>query len=93
MKYGGLSKDGELENTDAVTEIIVRPAAKHTVEFSVTEVGFPLLFCRSKLVYENPKNAQHGNGESLIGFLSSQYYLINSLFAYFSYFMPQIVLA
>ncbi|KAL2662168.1 hypothetical protein AAZV13_02G025001 [Glycine max] len=37
VKYGGLSKDGELENTDAVTEIIVRPAAKHTVEFSVTE--------------------------------------------------------
>ena len=57
MKYGGLSKDGEFGNIDAVTEITVRPAAKHTVEFSVTEVGFPLLFCRSKLVFENPKNA------------------------------------
>ncbi|XP_047162519.1 patellin-3-like [Vigna umbellata] len=37
VKYGGLSKDGEFANTDAVTEITVRPAAKHTVEFSVTE--------------------------------------------------------
>ncbi|KAK7358747.1 hypothetical protein VNO77_00685 [Canavalia gladiata] len=37
VKYGGLSKDGEFGNTDAVTEITVRPAAKHTVEFSVTE--------------------------------------------------------
>lgn len=92
MKYGGLSKDGEFGNIDAVTEITVRPAAKHSVEFSVTEVGFPLLFCRSKLVFENPKNAAL-EWESLIGFLSSQYYLINSFFAYFSYFMPQIVLA
>ncbi|CAJ1937687.1 unnamed protein product [Sphenostylis stenocarpa] len=37
VKYGGLSKDGEFGNTDAVTEITVRPAAKHTVEFSVSE--------------------------------------------------------
>ncbi|RDY10025.1 Patellin-3, partial [Mucuna pruriens] len=37
VKYGGLSKDGEFGNTDAVTEITVKPAAKHTVEFSVTE--------------------------------------------------------
>ncbi|KAG5029871.1 hypothetical protein AAZX31_05G184700 [Glycine max] len=37
VKYGGLSKDGEFGNIDAVTEITVRPAAKHTVEFSVTE--------------------------------------------------------
>ncbi|TKY60496.1 Patellin-3 protein [Spatholobus suberectus] len=37
VKYGGLSKDGEFGNTDAVTEITLRPAAKHTVEFSVTE--------------------------------------------------------
>ncbi|CAJ2641411.1 unnamed protein product [Trifolium pratense] len=37
IKYGGLSKDGEFGITDAVTEITVRPAAKHTVEFPVTE--------------------------------------------------------
>ncbi|XP_020233507.1 patellin-3 [Cajanus cajan] len=37
VKYGGLSKDGEFGNNDAVTEITVRPAAKHTVEFPVTE--------------------------------------------------------
>ena len=92
MKYDGLSKDEEFGNTDAVTEITMKPTTKHTMEFSVSEVGFPLLFSRSKLVYENPKNAAL-EWESLIGFLSSQYYLINSLFAYFSYFMPQIVLA
>ncbi|KAF7834092.1 patellin-3-like [Senna tora] len=37
VKYGGLSKEGEFGNTDAVTEITVRPAAKHTVEFPVNE--------------------------------------------------------
>ncbi|KAK4840567.1 hypothetical protein QYF36_012533 [Acer negundo] len=38
VKYGGLSKDGEIfEATDAVTEITVKAAAKHTVEFPVTE--------------------------------------------------------
>ncbi|QCD95653.1 hypothetical protein DEO72_LG6g348 [Vigna unguiculata] len=37
MKYDGLSKDGELANTDVVTEITVRQASKHTVEFPVTE--------------------------------------------------------
>ncbi|KAJ0097454.1 hypothetical protein Patl1_28135 [Pistacia atlantica] len=37
VKYGGLSKDGEFAPTDAVTEITVKPAAKHTVEFPVTE--------------------------------------------------------
>lgn len=48
MKYGGLSKDGEFGNTDAVTEITVRPAAKHTVEFPVNEVGgFPLFLSSS----------------------------------------------
>jgi hypothetical protein len=40
VKYGGLSKDGEFGSADAVTEITVKPAAKHTVEFPVTEVGF-----------------------------------------------------
>ncbi|XP_057427755.1 patellin-3-like [Lotus japonicus] len=39
VKYGGLSKDGEFGVNDAVTEITVRPAAKHTVEFPVTENG------------------------------------------------------
>ncbi|XP_017969920.1 PREDICTED: patellin-3 [Theobroma cacao] len=37
VKYGGLSKDGEFANTDAVSEITVKPSAKHTVEFPVTE--------------------------------------------------------
>ncbi|KAH9713060.1 cral-trio domain-containing protein [Citrus sinensis] len=37
VKYGGLSKVGEFAATDAVTEITVKPAAKHTVEFPVTE--------------------------------------------------------
>lgn len=38
MKYGGLSKDGEFGTADAVTEITVKPSAKHTVEIPVTEV-------------------------------------------------------
>ena len=42
VKYGGLSKNGDFGNADAVTEITVRPAAKHTVEFPVTEVGVSL---------------------------------------------------
>ncbi|CAL0325231.1 unnamed protein product [Lupinus luteus] len=37
VNHGGLSKHGESENTDAVTEITVRPATKQTVEFPVTE--------------------------------------------------------
>ncbi|PNY14094.1 patellin-3-like protein [Trifolium pratense] len=37
VKYGGLSKDGEFGNSDAVTEITIKPASKHTVEFPVTE--------------------------------------------------------
>ncbi|KAK4264623.1 hypothetical protein QN277_025776 [Acacia crassicarpa] len=37
VKYGGLNKDGEFGNTNAVTEVTVRPASKHTVEFPVTE--------------------------------------------------------
>ncbi|OIW18242.1 hypothetical protein TanjilG_06326 [Lupinus angustifolius] len=37
VKYGGLSKDGEFGNTDVVTEVTVKPATKHTVEFPVTE--------------------------------------------------------
>lgn len=67
MKYGGLSKDGEFGNTDAVTEITVRPAAKHIVEFSVTEVGFPLLFFGVDR-FLRIQRMQHRNGESFIGF-------------------------
>ncbi|XVF16943.1 hypothetical protein REPUB_Repub10bG0074500 [Reevesia pubescens] len=37
VKYGGLGKDGEFANTDAITEITVKPSAKHTVEFPVSE--------------------------------------------------------
>ncbi|KAJ6697526.1 hypothetical protein OIU85_003854 [Salix viminalis] len=37
VKYGGLSKDGEFGTADAVTEITVKPSAKHTVEIPVTE--------------------------------------------------------
>lgn len=37
VKYGGLSKLGEFAATDAVTEITVKPVAKHTIEFPVTE--------------------------------------------------------
>ncbi|KAA8547176.1 hypothetical protein F0562_003615 [Nyssa sinensis] len=37
VQYGGLSKDGEFGTGDAVTEITVKPSAKHTVEFAVTE--------------------------------------------------------
>ncbi|KAJ9170156.1 hypothetical protein P3X46_018284 [Hevea brasiliensis] len=37
LKYGGLSKDGEFCTADAVTEITMKPAAKHTVEFPVSE--------------------------------------------------------
>ncbi|KAF5745086.1 patellin-3-like [Tripterygium wilfordii] len=37
VKFGGLSKDGEFGTTDAVTEITLKPTAKHTVEFPATE--------------------------------------------------------
>ncbi|KAG4176049.1 hypothetical protein ERO13_A11G226600v2 [Gossypium hirsutum] len=37
VKYGGLSKDSEFATTETVTEITVKSAAKHTVEFPVTE--------------------------------------------------------
>ncbi|EEF36972.1 patellin-3 [Ricinus communis] len=37
VKYGGLSKDGEFGTTDTVTEITIKPAGKHTVEFPVSE--------------------------------------------------------
>ncbi|KAJ7945175.1 patellin-3-like [Quillaja saponaria] len=37
VKYGGLSKNGESGTADAVTEITLRPASKHIVEFPATE--------------------------------------------------------
>ncbi|KAI7756186.1 hypothetical protein M8C21_032392 [Ambrosia artemisiifolia] len=40
VQYGGLSREGEQEFTsgDAVTEEIIKPATKHTVDIPVTEV-------------------------------------------------------
>lgn len=40
VQYGGLSREGDQEFTtsDPVTEITVKPAAKHTVEIPVSEV-------------------------------------------------------
>ncbi|MBA0721215.1 hypothetical protein Golax_008779 [Gossypium laxum] len=39
VQYGGLSREGEQEFsvTDAVTEVTIKPAAKHSVEFPITE--------------------------------------------------------
>ncbi|OAY23766.1 patellin-3 [Manihot esculenta] len=39
VQYGGLSREGELEFSvaDSVTEVIVKPATKYTVEFSFSE--------------------------------------------------------
>ncbi|KHG00007.1 Patellin-5 -like protein [Gossypium arboreum] len=39
VQYGGLSRDGEQEFTvaDAATEVTIKPATKHSVEFPVTE--------------------------------------------------------
>ena len=44
-QYGGLSREGEQEFTtaDAVTEIIIKPAAKHIIEFPADEVVSPNL--------------------------------------------------
>ncbi|KAL2532865.1 Patellin-3 [Abeliophyllum distichum] len=36
-QYGGLSKDGDFGTADSVTEIILRPSAKHIVECPVTQ--------------------------------------------------------
>ncbi|KAL7141855.1 hypothetical protein ABFS83_08G082500 [Erythranthe nasuta] len=36
-QYGGLSKDGEFGASDSVTEVTVKPSAKHIVEFPVTQ--------------------------------------------------------
>ncbi|KAA0041882.1 patellin-3-like [Cucumis melo var. makuwa] len=37
VKYGGMSKDGEFETCDSVTEITVKPSAKHSVEYPVAQ--------------------------------------------------------
>ncbi|KAB2083676.1 hypothetical protein ES319_A05G284800v1 [Gossypium barbadense] len=39
VQYGGLSREGEQEFSvaDAVTEVTIKPAAKHSVEFLITE--------------------------------------------------------
>ncbi|KAI3684559.1 hypothetical protein L6452_33783 [Arctium lappa] len=39
VQYGGLSRDGEQEfaSTDSVTEEIIKPATKHTIEFPAPE--------------------------------------------------------
>ncbi|MBA0867245.1 hypothetical protein Goshw_028646 [Gossypium schwendimanii] len=39
VQYGGLSREGEQEFSvaDAVTEVTIKPAAKHSVEFPITE--------------------------------------------------------
>ncbi|GMI90554.1 hypothetical protein HRI_002724700 [Hibiscus trionum] len=39
VQYGGLSREGEQEFTvaDAATELTIKPATKHTIEFPITE--------------------------------------------------------
>lgn len=46
VQYGGLSKENDTDFTsaDSVTEVIVKPASKHTVEIPATEVQNILLF-------------------------------------------------
>ncbi|KAK2658843.1 hypothetical protein Ddye_005376 [Dipteronia dyeriana] len=41
VQYGGLSRDGEQEfsTAEAVSEVIIKPATKHTIEFPATEAG------------------------------------------------------
>ena len=52
VKYGGMSKDGEFEACDSVTEITVKPSAKHTVEYPVTQVPISSPFClRKKILF------------------------------------------
>lgn len=40
VQYGGLSREGDHEFTtaDPVTEVTIKPATKHAVEFPVSEV-------------------------------------------------------
>ncbi|KAK6923330.1 CRAL-TRIO lipid binding domain, partial [Dillenia turbinata] len=37
VRYGGVCKDGEFSNEEAITELVVMPSAKRTVEFAVPE--------------------------------------------------------
>ncbi|KAL5074413.1 hypothetical protein RYX36_013397, partial [Vicia faba] len=39
VQYGGLSREGEQEFTtaDPATEVIIKPATKHAVEFPISE--------------------------------------------------------
>lgn len=41
VQYGGLSREGEQEFSieDPVTEVAIKAATKHTVEFPISEVG------------------------------------------------------
>lgn len=41
VQYGGLSKENDTDfcTADAVTEITIKPAGKHTVELPISEVG------------------------------------------------------
>lgn len=50
MKYGGMSKDGEFETCDSVTEITVKPSAKHSVEYPVAQV--PIFSLSLSLLFE-----------------------------------------
>jgi hypothetical protein len=40
VQYGGLSREGEQEFTtaDPATEVTIKPATKHAVEFPISEV-------------------------------------------------------
>jgi len=40
VQYGGLSKENDTDFTtaDAVTEVTIKPASKHTIEIPATEV-------------------------------------------------------
>lgn len=46
VQYGGLNREAESEfaTTDSVTEITIKPATKHTVEFPVSEVRSSIPF-------------------------------------------------
>jgi len=46
VQYGGLSKENDPDFTtaDAVTEVTIKPASKHTIEIPATEVKDNLLF-------------------------------------------------
>ena len=46
VQYGGLSREGEHEFTvsDAVTEVTIKPATKHIVEFPIIEVRKEYLY-------------------------------------------------